>query len=320
MTTRQATTSSSSTSSSNPGSYHRWRDWLIPRSVLGIVSLLLAFSIGASLSGVTLYSYYEYRLTNTERKVDNYIKGFDERFRTASDTIDAQKQNAQAEVQKELEPLRNFQAEGGTLASLAQKVSKSVWSIQTLDERGAPAVGSAFVVESNEREAVLVGSYNTIRAATHAPGPEIFAVKGNDRIKVQLNNWVEDKDLAVMTLPRGGQPKLDFVPQNAMPRLGERTFVASGLGAAGASITQGFISDVAQGAIQHDAAVGPSFQGGPLLNSEGQATGMASMTYAPYGFAPGNAVSFAVPIRTTCDQLLRCPGGNNSVTGPNTRP
>jgi S1-C subfamily serine protease len=302
-----------------PRTYHRWRDWLIPRSVLGIVSLVLAFSIGASLSGVSLYSYYEYRLTNNEKKVDNYIKGFDDRFRTASDTIDAEKQNAQAEVQKELEPLRNFQAEGGTLASLAQKVNKSVWFIQTLDENGAPSVGSAFVVESNDKESVLVGSFTTVRAATHTPAPDIFATKGTDKVKVTLNNWVDNQDLAVMTLPRGNQPKLDFVAATSQPRLGERTFAASGLGAAGASVTQGFISDVAQNAIQHDASLGVEFQGGPLLNSEGKVTGVTSMHYAPYGFAPDGAVTFAIPIRTTCEQLLRCPADQNSVSGANQR-
>jgi S1-C subfamily serine protease len=307
------------TTGPSPRGYHRWRDWLIPRSVLGIVALLLAFAIGASLSGVTLYSYYEYRLTNTEEKVDNYISGFDERFRTASDTIDAEKQNAQASVQKELEPLRNFQAEGGTLAALAQKTSGSVWFIQTLDDTGAPAVGSAFVVESNDRESVLVGSYTTVRAATSSPGPEIFATKGNERVKVTLNNWVEDQDLAVMTMPRGNQPKIDFVAQDKQPRMGERVFAISGLGAAGASVTQGFVSDVAQNAIQHDSSIGVSFQGGPLLNSDGQATGVASRRYAPYGFANDGGVTFSVPIRNTCDKLLRCPSDRNSVSGAATR-
>lgn len=298
--------------------YRRWRDWLIPRSVLGITAMLLAFSIGASLSGVTLYSYYEYRLTNNEKRIDTYVKGFDQRFRTASDTIDAQKQNAQAAVQKELEPLRQFQAEGGTLASLAQKVGGSVWFIQTLDENGAPSVGSAFVVESHGNESLLVGSYSTIRAATHSPAPKVYAVKGNDKLEVQVVNWVEDRDLAVMTLPKGNQPKLDFVSQDQQPRLGERVFVTSGLGAAGASLTQGFVSDVSQGAIQHDAAVGPSFQGGPMLNSDGKVTGVASNQFAPFGFVPGNGVTFGLPIRNTCDKLLRCPPGNNSVTAANT--
>jgi len=291
---------------------------LLPRSVLGITSMLLAFSIGASLSGGVLYSYYEYRLTNTEKKVDNYIAGFDQRFRTASDTIDAEKQNAQASVQKELEPLRQFQAEGGTLASLVQKVGKSIWFVQTLDDTGAPSVGSAFVVASDSGHSVLVTSYSVVKAATHAPGPDIFLVKGDDRIKAHLDNWVEESDLAVVTIDRGGLPKLDWVPQNEQPRVGERAFVGSGLGAGGASVTQGFVSDVSQNALQHDAAIGAPFQGGPMLNSNGQVTGVASMTYAPYGFAP-SGVHYAVPIRSTCDKLLRCPAGNNSATASNAR-
>ncbi len=297
---------------------HRLRQWLIPRSVLGITSILLSCAIGASLSGVTLYSYYEYRLTNTQKRVDSYINGFDERFRTASDTIDAETQNAQASIQKELDPLRQFQAEGGTLASLIQKVGNSVWFLQTQDTKGGPSVASAFVVESNERESVMVTSYTAIKASTASPGPDIFVTKGKDKFKARLDNWVEDKDLAVITVPRGDLPKLNFVPEDQLPRIGERTFVASGLGASGASITQGFVSDVSQGVVQQDAAVGPSFQGGPLLNSDGAVTGVASMNYAPFGFQSQN-VTFAVPIRDTCAKLLRCPADQNSVSGPASR-
>jgi len=287
--------------------------------VLGITAVLLAFSIGASLSGLVLYTYYEYRTENSEKKIASYIDGFDQRFETASETIDNEKQNAQAAVQKELDPLRQFQAEGGTLASLVQKVSPSIFSVQTLDDKGAPSVGSAFVVESNEREAVLVTSYTTVRASTAAPGPDILVVKGNDRLKARLDNWVEDRDLAVLTIARGNVPKLNFVAPDQQPRVGERTFGASGLGAAGASVTQGFVSDVSQGSMQHDAPIGLSFQGGPLINSNGDVTGVASIAYAPFGFPSGGGISFAVPIRTTCDKLLRCPPGNNSVAGVGAR-
>lgn len=301
------------------GERRSFRELILPRSVLGITSLLLAFSIGASLSGVALYSYYEYRLDENEKRIDFYIEGFDERFRTASDTIDAEKQIAQAAIQKELDPLRQFQAEGGTLASLVQKVGPSVWFVETLDENGAPSVGSAFVVESNERESVLVGSFETIRAATRSPGPDVTLRKGDDRVKARVDNWVPARDLAVMTIPRGNLPKLNFVPADQQPRIGERTFVASGLGASGTSLTQGFVSDVSQGAIQHDAAVGPSFTGGPLINSDGEVTGVASTVYAPFGFPSGDNVTFAPPIRVACEQLLRCPAGNNSVSGAQPR-
>lgn len=287
-----------------------WRHRLWPKSVLGITALLLAFSVGASLSGVVLYSYYEYRLDQNEDRIEGFVAGFDERFRTATETIDNEKQNAQAAVQQELEPLRQFQAEGGTLASLVQRIGPSVWFIETLDESGAPSVGSAFVVETNERESVLVGSYATVKAATRQPGPGITLSKGNDRATARLDNWVEDHDLAVMTVPRGNMPKLDWVPQDRAPRTGERIFVASGLGAAGGSVTQGFVSDVSRGAIQHDAATGVSFQGGPLVNSDGQVTGVASLTFAPFGFSGVSGVNYGVPIRDTCERLLRCPAGN----------
>lgn len=287
----------------------RLRDWLLPRSVLGITALLLAFAIGASMSGAVLYAYYTYRLTNVEKRIDSYIKGFDGRFHTANETLDNVKQNAQADIQKELEPLRQFQSEGGATASLVQKVAKSVWFVQTLDESGAPSVGSAFVVESNSNQSVLVTSYNTVKAATRSPGPEVYISDGDDKVKAKVENWVENQDLAVMTVPRGNLEKLEWVPTSAQPRVGARTFVASGLGAAGASVTQGFITDVSQNAIQHSAPLSSPYQGGPLLDSDGKVTGIASATYAPFGFSSGtSAVTYAVPVRNSCEKLLRCPG------------
>lgn len=296
-------------------SYRRWRDWLLPRSVLGITSLLLAGSIGASVSGAALYSYYEYRLTNSEKKVDNYVTGFDKRFRTASDTLDAEKQNAQAEIQRELEPLKQSQAEGGTMAALVQKVNKSIWFVQTLDEAGAPLVGSAFVVESDGQKSVLVTSYSTIKASTHAPAPAITLTKGADKVTAHLDNWVEGSDLAVVTIPKGNLPKLDWITAAEKPRVGDRVFVGSGLGSGGASITQGFISDASDHAIQHDAAVGSAFQGGPLLTSDGKVSGVASQAYAPYNFTATGGITYGIPIRDTCDKLLSCPPDRNSASG-----
>jgi S1-C subfamily serine protease len=297
-----------------PQRHERWREWIIPRSVLGITSVLLSFSIGASLSGAVLYSYYEYRLTNTEKRVDDYIGGFDERFKTASDTIDAEKKNAQAAVQKELEPLRQFQSEGGTSAALVEKLNKSVWFVQTQDKNGQPSVGSAFVVESNSTESTLVGSLATVEASTRTPAPEIQLVKGNEKLKATLKNWVEDKDLAVFTIPKGNLPKLDWVGDDQKPRVGERNFVASGFGAAGASVTQGFVIDVSQNAFEHSAGVGSEFRGGPIVNSDGKVSGVASLSYAPFGFLPSGSLSYGVPIRTTCEKLLKCPAGNNSAS------
>ncbi|MCU1498193.1 MAG: hypothetical protein JWM47_2146, partial [Acidimicrobiales bacterium] len=84
--------------------------------------------------------------------------------------------------------------------------------------------------------------------------------------------------------------------------------VVSGLGGAGGAISQGFVAGVSAEGIQHDSPVGAAFQGGPLLNSNGQVLAVASRSYAPLGFSP-EAVFFGVPIRSSCAKVIKCPDG-----------
>jgi S1-C subfamily serine protease len=99
-------------------------------------------------------------------------------------------------------------------------------------------------------------------------------------------------------------------------RSGDRIFAVSGLGGSNASVSLGFVSDVSATAIQHDAAIGQAFQGGPLVNDEGELLAVSSRTYAPLGFG-SDGVWFAAPIRTACDKVLRCP--NDAVGGAGAR-
>jgi S1-C subfamily serine protease len=184
---------------------------------------------------------------------------------------------------------------------------------------GQPSVGSAFVVASDADETLMLTSYNVVRAATRTPGPQVFVRKGDEELRATLWTWQEDKDLAVLVLNKGNVAKLDFAPREPPLKTGERVFAVSGLGAAGGSITQGFVADVSGSGIQSDASVGAHFQGGPLVNSEGQVLGVASRTYAPLGFRP-EGVFFAVPIRTACERVLRCPSGNVGGAGDRTAP
>ena len=71
------------------------------------------------------------------------------------------------------------------------------------------------------------------------------------------------------------------------------------------------MADVAANGIQHDAPIGPQFQGGPLLDSDGRLVAISSQTYAPLGFAP-SAVYFGIPVREACAQVVQCPA---SVSG-----
>src|SRR5947207_7038423 len=105
----------------------RLRDRLVPRTVLGLVALILALSIGAAFSGVVLYSYYEYRLNKTESKVNTFINNFGNQYKDAIKNITTAQDNAKTEIDKELEPLKKFRAEGETLAALTKQIAPSMF-------------------------------------------------------------------------------------------------------------------------------------------------------------------------------------------------
>jgi S1-C subfamily serine protease len=282
------------------------RGRLLPRSILGITALVLSFAVGAAFSGAVLYSYYEFKKDTTEKRVVTFIDGFGQRFDTAVTTIDVEANNARAEIQKELEPLRKTRAEGQILETLIKKVEPSTFFVNTLDEAGQPSVGSGFAVASDDRQTLLLTSYNTVKAATRQPGPTLGVRKGNDEIKSTLWTWDEGKDLALIVLAKGSVPTLSFAPDQLRP--GERIFAVSGLGGSGASMTQGFVADVSSAGLQHDAAVGQAFQGGPLVNSDGGVVAVASRSYAPLGFT-SDQVYFAPFVQAACERVLRCSGG-----------
>jgi S1-C subfamily serine protease len=284
-----------------------WHDRLMPRTVLGLAMLILAFAVGSAFSGVIFYSYYEFKKDDTEKKVNQFVGGFDKNFKTAIDTIKAEQANAKSDIQKELEPLKKIRAEGETLDALVKKVQESVWFVRTLDGAGQPSVGSAFVVASDSGQTLFLTSYATVQAAAAQPGPAITLVKGSQEMKATLWTWQEEKDLALLVVSKGNIPKLEMASSSGL-KTGERVFAVSGLGGSGGAITQGFVADVSSQGIQHDASIGTSFQGGPLLNSDGGVLAVSSRSYAPLGFTT-TEVYFAVPIQAACEKVLRCPNG-----------
>ncbi|MGH9281994.1 MAG: S1 family peptidase [Acidimicrobiales bacterium] len=291
-----------------------WRELAVPRTVLGLAVLILAFAVGSAASGVAFYSYYEFKKDQTEERVAAFLQGFDQRFKTATETIQAERQNAVAEIQKELEPLRRIQAEGGTLEALVEKVKSSVFFVSTQDEAGQPSVGTAFAVASDSEQTLLLTSYTTVRAATRNPGPALKVRQGDTEVEADVWTWQEDKDLALLVLEKGSVRRLEFGPEDPPANVGERVFAISGLGAAGGAVSQGFVTDVSAAGVQHDVAVGQAYQGGPLVTSDGKVVAMASRGYAPLGFT-SDGVYFAPLIRAACEKVLKCPSGEPSEPG-----
>jgi S1-C subfamily serine protease len=297
---------------------NEWKDRLVPGTALGMAMLILAFSVGAAFSGVVFFSYYQFRKDKTEEKVNALTKDFDTNFKNALKTIQKSGADAKDQVQKELEPLQRIQAEGNTLENLVKKVKDSLYFVSSLDETGAATVGTGFVVASDSAQSLLLTSYNTVKAATHQPGPPITVRQGDAQVKATLWTWQEDKDLALIILQKGNVPRISFAPRSPAAKTGDRLFAVSGLGASGGAISQGFVADVSSAGIQHDAAIGPSFQGGPLLNSKGEVLAVASRTYTGnLGFVTDD-LYFGIPIRAACEKILRCPS-DSEVSGAGTR-
>src|SRR5438552_3370426 len=278
-----------------------WRERLLPKSVLGMTMLLLTASLGAAFSGTVLYAYYEYRLNKNEQRVTNFVNTFDKRFQGALNAIATDREDAKSQIKAQLAPLQKVAAEGSTLDALLTKASPSVWFVHTLDEAGQPSVGSAFVVASDSNQTLLLTSFNTVRAASHQPGPQVFVSRAGEDDKVQLWTWQPEKDLALLILQKPSQPRLNWSSDSPSVKTGDRVFAVSGLGAAGGSITQGLVADLSGTGIMSDTQVGPAFQGGPLINSKGDAVGIASRAYAPLG-RPSDGAFFSPRARSSCDR------------------
>jgi S1-C subfamily serine protease len=288
-----------------------WRR-IVPRTALGLASVLFFMSVASAFTGAVLFAYYEYELGKTEDRVDAFQAEFEDKVDEAVGRIDTERDAAVSAVQTQLDDLEKFAASGETLAGILEKTAPSVWFVSTLDEAGQPSVGSAFVVFSDGDQSFLLTSFHTVRAATQSPSPAITLRKGDEELGVELTSWDPANDLALLTLDRPNLPALTWAPTDPPLQIGDRVFVVSGLGAAGGAISQGFVADVSANGIQHDSPVGAAFQGGPLLNSNGEVLALASRVYAPLGFSP-EAVFFGVPIRTSCAEVIRCPD-------PNTQP
>ena len=290
-----------------------WRDRLLPRTALGLSLLLFCAALGAAFSGAIFYAYYEFRTDEKEEAITGYVESFQEEVEAAREIVKQEAEDASQTIRNELEPLQKIAASGDTLKQLLEDAAPSVWFVTTLDEAGQPSVGSAFVAFSDAEQTTLITSFNTVKAATRQPGPPVRVRKNGEEITATLHTWDEARDLALLVIPRGGGERLEWgAPDSVRP--GDRVFVVSGLGGSGGAISQGFVADLSSVGIQHDAPVGAAFQGGPLLNGNGEVVGVASRAYAPLGFDP-LAVFFGVPVREACEQILRCPDGVASGAG-----
>jgi len=286
---------------------HSVRFPIFTRSVLVWMLVFALTGLAFGASGAFWWAHFNGQVSELRRNTQD----FEARSQAASAALETQRADALAQIDTALKPLQGFLSETQVL-TLAQLFSPAVYTVATLDEEGHPAVGTAFAVVSDSKQSLMVTSYTTIKAATVNPGPAVTIRKGTDEIAAEVWNWDPEHDLALLRVDRGDIQVLDWASdQVAAKAVGARVFPVSGLGGAGASLTTGVVVDESAVGFQHTAPLGPAFQGGPIVTADGKVLGIASLTYRPLSFDPGD-IRFAPPITTVCAKLLSCGGGSRS--------
>ena len=289
------------------------RHRILPRTVIGIASMLMATGIGAAFSGAAFYAYYDDRLAENERTVGRFVEGFDQQFSDAAGALDEMRVEAVSTIRDELEPLGDYVADAGGVIGLPASAGPSVWLLETRDGDGAVVAGSAFAVVGHRGGTAMVTSYDLVRAATVEPGPAVELLKDDRRIEAEVWSWDEERDLALLVVD-AEIPALPLAGDRAqVEAIGHRVFALSGFGGQGASAAPGVVIDHSPVGLQHTAPIGTFANGGPLLDGEGRVLGMASIAYGPLGVDPG-AVPQAPDVAGLCAEILRCAEVDETVT------
>lgn len=280
---------------------------IFTRSVLLWMLIFALMGIAAGGTAAFLWAHF-----NTEiSELKEQVRDFDKRSSDAQAQIDAVKNQAITDINNQLKPIAPYLAEAKTV-QLAQLFAPYVWFVATLDEEGRPSVGTAFPVASDPQSSLLITSYSTVKAGSVNPAPEISLRKDAQEFKARVVSIDPDRDLALLEGDRGGLQVLDWATdEQQAASLGLRVFPVSGLGGAGASLTSGIIIDQSTAGFQHTAPIGAAMQGGPIVTADAKVVGVASVTYRPLGFDPGE-IHYSVQINQACIVLLECGGGARS--------
>ncbi|MDH3296154.1 MAG: hypothetical protein OER95_17685, partial [Acidimicrobiia bacterium] len=119
------------------------RHRILPRTVIGISTMLLMLGVGSAFSGAAFYAYYDNRLAANEQAVSRFVEGFDQQFTDATGAIDQLRVETITEIRDELRPLGDYVADADGVINLPQSAGPSVWLLETRDEDGQIVTGSA---------------------------------------------------------------------------------------------------------------------------------------------------------------------------------
>ncbi len=278
---------------------------ILPRTVIGISTMLMMLGVGAAFSGAAFYAYYDSRLADNEQAVARFVDGFDQQFSDATGAIDRLRTETITDIRAEMAPFGDYVTEANAVIGLPEAVGSSVWLLETLDEDGEVAVGAAFAVIGHEGGTALLTSYSLVESSVVEPSPGIDLIKDSRRIPAQLWSWDVENDVALLVVDEVIAPLVIAGDADQVNAVGTRLFAMSGVGGSGAAASPGVLIDHSSIGLQHTAPVGTLFRGGPLVTSEGKMVGLASLDFEPLG-VDGGDVRHAPDMRAVCLVVLEC--------------
>lgn len=272
--------------------------------------MLMSAGIGAGFAGAGFYAYYDNRLAENEAQVAGFVETFDTQFSDAALAIAGQRDAALDDVRAELLPLEAYVADANGVSTLPDTAGPSVWSVRSLSDGGEATSGSAFAVIDHLGGTGLITQLDTVRASTVTPAPPIELIKGDRVIQATLWTWDEANGLALIVADEA-LPLLQIADSDTADLLlGRSVFAMSGFGARGATASPGLMLDRSIQGLQHTAALGPVFNGGPIVDGFGQVLGMTTSEVAPeFG-----DIKVAVDASVFCQRVLRCVNGFEAGT------
>lgn len=288
----------------SPGRTKR-RYRILPRTVIGISFMLMSLGIGAAFAGAAFYAYYDNRLAANEAEITRFVDGFDQQFVDASDSLNDLRAASLDQIRQELRPLGEYVAGQNGVVNLPGEIGSSVFQLRTRDENGRTVAGSAAAVAEHPGGTAFVTSFRLVKSGTIAPAPVIQLVKGDQTIPASLWSWDPERDLALVVAEVDVEPMVFAAAGEQTAAVGAPVFAISGTGGQGATASPGTLLDRSAAGLQHTAAIGTLFNGGPLVDSRGRLLGVASLHYSPLGL-DGGAVSFAPDLDGLCSRLLNC--------------
>ena len=274
---------------------------LLPRTMAKLAAWLLLIAVGAAMSGVAFFAYYQYRLARLEQKIDVFSeqqrKDFERRSREFSDLVTESK----AEIER---ASRSGGSQTSEVSSLLKKVGPSIALIIGSDANGAPTSGTGFIVTSDADQSWIITNFHLVAGAAPTKGTVRVRLGDSERDGT-IWSWDEGRDLALVILHVGSLPALEWASSETA--VGSVVWtVGSAPGKLRAEASKGHLLDTSAEGLLADASVPASASGGPLLTAEGKVIGVLTDRYAPEGYAPGPG--WAVPIRISCQRVLKCPG------------